>query len=366
MKYFILTSTYFDFDMFASRAEKDEGPRHSVATLAATLGAEIRQPDPSTIKLHHRIFAFFFGFPEHWGAAKNLINECRENDVIFCAGQDVGVPTAIYACIQRKKVRIAMSTMEPASIRFKIFMKLLRLKNKIGLYIVNDQHKASCLSENYGIDIECIFIVPEQTDEEFFFPAPSNRRLTPSRHEPNIGPSTKGRPLLASAGREQRDYKTLAAAIINLDIDLKVCAVSPNASDKQKIAMPDAIPANMEFQGLTFNELRNLYWDADIVVISMLRNQASAGLTVLMEAMACKRPIIITENDDLSKKIIKLGLARGAAPGDIDSLRSAIESILKDPENAEEMAFRAHGYFLENHTSQVYVQMLADKLRSMH
>ena len=122
----------------------------------------------------------------------------------------------------------------------------------------------------------------------------------------------------------------------------------------------------MQFQGLSFYELRELYRAADIVFISMLENQASAGLTVLMEAMACRRPIVITENDDLSKKLVDLGLAVGVAPYDAEGQKKAILSILNDSEEAEQMANRAHEYFLENHTSGVYVQMLAAQLQALH
>jgi hypothetical protein len=73
--------------------------------------------------------------------------------------------------------------------------------------------------------------------------------------------------MIASVGLERRDYVTLAAAVKDLDADVRVDAWSPNARKMAK-TFPAELPPNMTYCAGTPGELVQLYRDADIVVIS--------------------------------------------------------------------------------------------------
>lgn len=353
MSFHVLTSTYFDLDMFEQRAASGAGPRHMVTEVAKRLSADVHQPDKGAASLSSKFASTIYANAAQWDAARRAVNAMNTGDVVFCSGQDVGVCAAIAKRTTRKSVLIAMSAMEPTARRFSYLMTGLRLDKQINVYVVNDQHKRRALETQFGVDESKILVVPEQTDERFF--------------EPLKAPvaSEQGRPLLVSVGREQRDYRTLAAAIEVLDVDVEICAVSPNASDKQVIAMPDVVPPNMAFNDYSFDELKDLYQRSDAVVVSLLENKSSAGLTVLMEAVACRKPVIITTNDGLARQFVDRGLALGVEPNDEEGMREAIERILDDPRGANAMAIKAHDYFLEHHTSDVYVETLSSRLETL-
>jgi glycosyltransferase involved in cell wall biosynthesis len=351
MGFHILTSTVFDFPKFVARAENDEGPRHTVLQLANTLDAKIHQPEIVDLSLKDKLLGKIYGLPEYWRMARRVLDQASAGDVVFCAGQDVGIPLAYLNKGSQKKLKIAMSSMEPANRRFKLMMKLFGLAEHIDLFIVNDKQKRDFLSDHYAVNKNNILKVPEQTDAQFF--------------NPGEGKLDDGRPIIASAGLEQRDYITLAKSTSNLDLSVRICAFSPNASSGQKVAMPDSIPDNMEVRYYEFSELRDLYRSAAIVVVSLLKNDYSAGLTVLMEAMACKRPVVITKNEGLPVELVEQGIVLGADPGDHDAQRKAIQSLIDDPAFANDLADKAYQHFLQHHTSEVYVDLLANNLREL-
>ena len=50
--------------------------------------------------------------------------------------------------------------------------------------------------------------------------------------------------MIVSVGLEQRDYRTLAAATADMDVDVKISGFSEDAEVLQR-SFPDVLPANM-------------------------------------------------------------------------------------------------------------------------
>jgi glycosyltransferase involved in cell wall biosynthesis len=175
----------------------------------------------------------------------------------------------------------------------------------------------------------------------------------------------KSRPVIASAGLERRDYQTLAIATQDLDADVKICAVSPNGSSKTKVAFPEIMPANMTSRHYDWHEFLQLYRDADVVVVSLLQNYYSAGLTTLIEALACRRPVVMTRTPGLGETLIDRGIAIGVEPGDAVGMREAIAYLLEHPERAAAMAQRGYEMVQEQYTSERYVDNFANEFRKL-
>lgn len=350
MGFHLATSTIFDFDHFVRRAESDAGPRHTVYQVAEQLGAKIHQPHQEKATFVDRFLSKIIGEPKHWALARQLITRLDQDDVVYCSDSDIGFPLAILAKWKRRPPKLVVHTMAPKQPRFQLAVKLFNLDKKIQLFTVTDQEKADFIRRL--IPGAQVFLVPEQTDARFF--------------TPGNGKISKKRPLIASAGLEQRDYITLAQATQGKNIDIKVCAFSPNASLRQHNSLPSPIPGNMEIRYFDFVELRDLYRSADIVVISLLQNQFSAGLTVLMEAIACCKAVIMTENIGLTIEFVEKGFIVGTKPGDAKALGEAIDYLLDNPEVAQDMADKAHNYFLSHHTSEHYVNQICRQLEAVN
>jgi len=349
MSFYILTSTIFDFELFAQRAQNDEGPGHVLYQISQRLGATIHQADPKMATMLDQALSKLVSQPSHWALARKLVSQLTREDVVYCAGEDIGLPLAILCKFKSNPPQIAMFMIAPDRFRARSLLKIFDLSKMVQLFTVTDQYKADYLKKLISIEDQQVLVIPVQVDNIFF--------------TPGVGTLPKPRPLIASAGLEQRDYLTLAQAVQGQDIDIKICAFSPNASSKTQIKMPHPIPSNMELRYFEFSELRNLYQMADIVVVSLLKNQYSAGLTVLMEAMACHRPVIMTRTIGLSSDLIDQGLIIGVEPGNHEELRNAIHYLLANPHIAQEMAQRAYDYFLAHHTSENHVNQLSQSIR---
>lgn len=350
MKYHIATSINFDFDVFLKRARTDSGPRHCLYELGQKLNATIHQPNEADIRLIDKILSKIMGEPKNWALARKLASQLDQESVLYCPGEDVGIPVALLFMLKSRKPKLISSLMAPKRPRPRLLLRFFQLQKVISIFLTNTQLKADYIKSLLNLKDNRVLVLREQTDAQFFRPAP----LALSEH-----------PTIVSAGLEQRDYITLAEATKNLDVNVKVCAVSPNYSDKQRTAIPDSLPKNMEMRHYEWVELRQLYQKSRVTVISLLQNDYSAGLTVMMEAMACARPVIISRTSGLAETMIDKGLVVGVEVGDVAGLKASIQHLLDNPEKAEAMAQRAHEYFLANHKSDIHVEELANCIGSM-
>lgn len=351
MSSLIITSIKFDFDMFAKRANQDQGPCHALYQIAQHLGSKIYQPDNSEVRWLDKLLSKVMGQPMHWALARRLMLSLNDDDIVYCVGEDMGIPLAILCKLANRKTRLVVTVMVPERIRTRYLIKFFGLDKVIQLFAVNAKNKLRSLQDFLGLDDKKLLLLPEKTDENFF--------------SPGEGRMPKSSPLIASAGLEQRDYKTLAQSLDGMDVNVKICAFSPNASAKTKVSMPESVPENMEIRYFEFSELRDLYRSADIVVVSLLKNDYSAGLTVLMEAMACRRPIIMTRNSGLPEELINKGLIVGVEPGDSKGMQLAIQDLLANPAKASALASKAHDYFLVNHSSAYYVHCVSSAIQHL-
>jgi glycosyltransferase involved in cell wall biosynthesis len=350
MSYHIALSRPFDLDAIERSAAADQRPRHVLWALQHRLDASVHQPDPQQVTSQDRRLAKLIGQPEHWALARTLVPQLGAGDVVFCAGEDVGFPLAILAKWHRSSAKFVVSVMAPDRPRVRGTLKLFNLQRHIPTFAVNTKLKAQSLSRWLSISSDRICILPEQTDNRFFTPGNA------IAHKP--------RPLIVSGGLEQRDYKTLALATADMAVDVKICAVSPNASSRTSVAFPDSVPSYMALRRYDWPDLRQLYRDADVVVVPLLPNDYSAGLTTLIEAMACRRPAIITRTPGLAEDLIDEGVVLGVPPQDDPALASALRWLLSDRDFADRLAQRGYEAMLSRFTSDNHVQYLMSAMEA--
>lgn len=345
----VLTATAFDFDAFRQRALADEGPGHVIGDLIGRLDARVVQPDEVNPDRRDRILAKVFGDPAHWAAARAAFRRVEPGDLVFCSGEGPGLAAAVVNAATRRRAKVATQVMAPRRVRTRVVLTGLRLVGRTPLLLVGTSDKAEFLERSLRLDDSRVVTLSEQVDERFF--RPSSTR-----------PEPRDRPLVASCGLEQRDYDTLARAVVDRDVDVLVCAASPNFDSRTRVRMPDELPDNMEMRHLEFAELRDLYQRADVTVISLLFNTYSAGLTALLEAMACGCPAVITRTPGLAADLIDAGLVWGVSPDDPRDLWRTLERILDDPTAAAERAERALAHYRQHFTSDRFLDRLVATL----
>ncbi|WP_156434623.1 glycosyltransferase [Bradyrhizobium lablabi] len=275
-----------DFVEIEKRAARMERPRHSVPILARRLGAKLYQtnldasPYSSSDKLRSRLL----GSPQGWSLARAMAPQLGPNDVIFCLDTEVGVPIAamLRGKPDRPKLVVYLHNLDRP--RGWLGTKLFGIADSVDLFTSCCSSQLEFVRDRFNVGEDRTLLLLQHVDNKFY-----------TRGQPT---ASKRRPLIASVGLERRDYVTLAAAVKDLDADVRVDAWSPNARKMAK-TFPSVLPPNMEYCTGTPAELVQLYRNADVVVVSTFPNKY-AGLTTLVEALACARPVVASRTVGLA------------------------------------------------------------------
>jgi glycosyltransferase involved in cell wall biosynthesis len=349
MKYHLALGRSIDLESIAHDAELGLCPRHVMWAISQRLGATIHQPSGHPVSFFDKIGSKISSRPEHWALARKLSEPLDSNDMIFCTGEDVGIPIATLCGAKRNRPKIAVFFHNIDRPRGRLAMKLFRLADNIDLFVSNARLQLDFLRD-WGVSESRLLRLPEQTDTAFF---------TPGVSQPN-----KQRPIIASVGLEKRDYRCLAEATADLDVDVKIGGFSKDASAMAQ-AFPETMPANMSNKFYSWPDLVQLYRDADIVAVTLTENKFCAGVTSMVEAMACGRPVVVTKTQGLADYLAPPGIATVVNPGDAKGLRDVIAKLLNNPQEAEAQARCGYELALKEHNSENYVEVLTGRLASL-
>lgn len=350
MKYHLALGRLIDLESIAHDAEVGLCPRHVMWGLSQRLGAKIHQPSGHPVSFFDKIRSKISSRPEHWALARKLSEPLDSNDTIFCTGEDVGIPVATLCGAKRNRPKIAVFFHNIDRPRGRLAMKLFRLADNIDLFVSNARPQLDFLRDYLGVSESRLLMLPEQTDTAFF---------TPGVSTPN-----KQRPIIASVGLEKRDYRPLAEATADLDVDVKISGFSKDAIAMAQ-AFPETMPANMSRKFYSWPDLVQLYRDADVVAVSVTENKFCAGLTSILEAMACRRPVVVTKTQGLADYLAHPGIATVVNPGDAKGLRDAIAKLLNNPQEAQAQARCGYELALKEHNSEHYIEVLTARLASL-
>ena len=345
--YHIALSRHFDLQKIDEEAQAKKRPRHTMSLLSHKLQAQVYEPGGHPVSLSDRILPKITGgsSPDHFALGRFLGQNLTSDDVVFSIAEDSGFPIAMNR--QNNSPKNIVFVHNPDRLRARLAFKLFNIAQSVDLFMTNTAFKADFLRDYLNLPPEKVYLVAEQTDTQFF--------------TPGLPSSQKTRPIIGSGGLEQRDYKTLAKAIADLDVDVKVCAVSPNAK-AMKDTFPEVLPKNMSVGYYDWQDLLQLYRDSDVVVISLKDHNYQAGLTTLFESLACKRPVIMTRTLGLVEEFGDAELIMTVKPNDPQGMRAAILELLNNPEKAQAMANRGYERVIKDHTSERYVDNIAQQI----
>jgi glycosyltransferase involved in cell wall biosynthesis len=165
---------------------------------------------------------------------------------------------------------------------------------------------------------------------------------------------------VVTAGRSNRDYRTLAAAIEGLDCRLRIiCDLNDPVAD---------LPASGQITVLSdcfdldyFTELAA----AKFVVVPLSSDSQSAGQMVLLQASALGKAMIVTRSqttvdygtDGLDVIFVEIG--------DVGGMRAAIKRLLQDDALRERLGANARERFHREYSSEVYARNVVAALKAM-
>ncbi|AFY35735.1 glycosyltransferase family 4 protein [Calothrix sp. PCC 7507] len=352
MQYHIALSRKFNLEDIDQEAQAGKRPGHVMWNIGQLLGAKIYVPGGESILPSDKMNARIMGNPEQWALARKLSTQLGEDDVVFCAGEDIGIAIAKICSKLAKRPKIVIFNQNIERLRVYLALKLFRLRDKIDFFMTASPSQADFLRRYFSLPEDRICLFTEQPTDISFF--------TPGSASPH-----KRRPIIGSGGLEKRDYVTLAAATKDLDVDVNICAFSPDIKALSK-SFPKVIPSNMSHRYYDWSDLKQLYRDSDVVAVSLFPNNYQAGQSTLFEAMACRRPVVVTQSPGIIQDLVNAGCAIGVDFGDAVGMKQAIISLLNDPEKAEAIAQRGYELVQKQYNHKNYIESFTAKLTSRY
>jgi glycosyltransferase involved in cell wall biosynthesis len=196
--------------------------------------------------------------------------------------------------------------------------------------------------EQLGLVPEKIYLIKHYSDQVFW--SPREREID----------------MICSAGSEMRDYATLFEALRGTGVR---CHVASDHVRAERFRFGKRIPIDT-YRGLvgdnvtvgrtTWPELRELYARSRFVVVPLLPSDTDNGVTVILEAMAMGKPVIVSRTRG-QVDVVEDGVTGIYVPvGDAGALRAAIMDLWNDPARAAEMGRAARSYVEKHHTLEAF------------
>jgi glycosyltransferase involved in cell wall biosynthesis len=245
----------------------------------------------------------------HAAAGRRAAEAC---DALFSDGEHVGIPLGIaLGTIGPSRPHVVLghhltTRSKPLMLRWLRHMGISRV-------LVHSRAQLKLAVETLGFSPSSVAFVPYYADAKFWRP----QAVTPA-------------PLIVSAGREHRDYATLAAAVKDLAVSTVIAAgslFSPSAVCR----MPETMPANVSVGQRSPSALRDLYDQAAVVVVPLIPTDFQAGVTTILEAMAMAKPVVVTATEGQRDIVVDGETGVLVPPGEPGALREELERLLADP-----------------------------------
>ena len=265
-------------------------------------------------------------------------------DAVFTDGEQVGLPLALLCRLTGRRafphVMIVHILSAPKKVRL---YRTFRLGRFIDTMVVYSTWQQRFVTAELGFPAERVVFTPFTVDTAFFCPT---------------GAPPAEPPMICSAGLELRDYPTFVEAVRGLGVRVVIAAASPWSKRADTTADVD-VPANVEVRRLSLYDLRQLYADAQFVVMPLFDTEFQAGITTILEAMAMGRAVVCSRTQGQTDVINDGRNGVYVAPGDAAALREAIVRLLDDAGLAERLGAEGRRYAEREADVVVYAHRLA-------
>jgi len=260
-------------------------------------------------------------------------------DAVFSDGEHVGIPLGVaLETIGPSRPHLVLghhltSRSKPRMLRWLRHMGITRM-------LVHSRTQLEVAVDSLGFGPGSAAFVPYYADASFWQAQPES-----------------GQSVIVSAGREHRDYATLAAAVRDLPVRTIIGAgslYSPGAVCR----MPATMPSNITVGMRSATELRELYALSAVVVVPLIPNDFQAGVTTILEAMAMGRPVVVSATGGQRDVVVDGETGVLVPPGDPAALHDALRRLLDDPAERRRLGANARDAVLAQFDLPVYAEAL--------
>jgi len=293
----------------------------------------------------------------NWATALAALAIRPRPELYLTTGEDIGIPLALLAGFRgdRRPVHIITHGSFFASAKFRRLMLLVRRLPRVHFLCLSATIRDRLVSE-FGVARSRAHDTSYATDVAFFDPAKADL-------DPRLASDPAGRPLVAAVGAASRDYRTLVRAVSDFGGALRLCIAADSAWFRMSVDVtPESLPEHVKLASFAYPELRSLYRTALFVVIPLYEGRHACGYSAIVEAMAMGKAVIATRTENYSDFIVEGETGLLVSPGDVLALKSAIDSLLRDPERAIAMGDAARKRTVALFSEERYVERIEDVL----
>lgn len=346
-RFTILTGRRTDLNAFAEQTKQGKAPQHALLTLQSLLNAKIIHPDETRGTFMQRMASKLAANPSLWALAGKLAPKLTADDTVWCIGEANAFPLATLCDRGPNGPTIITAVHNLDRPRGRASVKWLRAAKRVDHWVTNAEHQVMNLLR-LGVPQENITYIADPVDTAFFTPGPASINIR--------------RPIIASIGLEGRDYRTLAAAAGDMNVDIKISGFSLDANALRH-AFPDTLPPNMTRKFYQWDELVQLYRDATLVVVPLFDRNYAAGINGFLEAAAVGKPVVCTRTEGMKEYLDRAGVRLQVAVGDAEAMRAAINWILAHPAEAQAEARAIHDHIVAQNPKDRWATEMADLTR---
>lgn len=297
---------------------------------------------------------------------------CRRHayDIIYTTTESVGLPLAMLLKLSGARAgrpRHVSLSHYLSPFKKRIFFKF-GVGSHIDVLIVHCAAQQALATKVLSVPGERVMKLPYFVDTNFW------RSLALSTIDSKPAMRSGQMPMICAVGLEFRDHATLVKAVSNLNVEVRIAAAgnhrasvrSPYGRTAQMPESLSSLPPNVLIKSYNYIELRRLYTAARFVVVPLRETDFQAGATVILEAMAMGKAVIVSgtrgqtdivrdsRNDGrgpvvrewwpgfldvpgVAETLGSLPTGFYVTPGDPHELRDTIQYLLDHPEIADEL-----------------------------
>jgi glycosyltransferase involved in cell wall biosynthesis len=285
-----------------------------------------------------------------WRSAVHVAAALRaldHHEVVFSDGEHVGIPMALALRALRITTPHLVLGHHLTTRRKAPLIRNLGAHQGMTRILVHSSRQRELAHLELGIPATKLDYVPYYADAEFWCPTGAVEER-----------------LVVAAGREHRDYATMAAACGGVKASVFVAAGSihsPAASSHDPVEWP----ATFEHGFADFRKLRDLYARASVVVVPLVETDFQAGVTTVLEAMAMGKAVVVTATRGQSG-VVHDGLTGiTVPPGNAAELRDAVEYLLENPAERRRLGWAAREAVIDRYSVEAYAARLAGHLADL-
>jgi glycosyltransferase involved in cell wall biosynthesis len=276
-----------------------------------------------------------------WEAARRRVPP--GTDVVACWAERAGVPVAL----RERSVPVATGVIwltEPGAIgRAGARAARAGLRRAAAVWTLSSA-QLPVLAREWGVERARLHHLPFGVDADFFSPG----------GEPQPG-------VVLSVGNDRhRDHETVLKAVA------QVRGAHPRSRLSLVTRAPVDVPPELGTRtvALPHDRLAEEYRRSAVVAVALQPNLHVSGITVVLEAMACGRPVVVTGTPGMTDYVTHGENGLLVPPGDPAAMAAAVGALLADPERAAAVGAAGRRAVVDHFSTARQAETLAAILRT--